>query len=470
LAKKPKTSRKRNARLESSNANNATITNLVANMLPKLSKLPQQQRSGFEEMISQIMAGQIPPELAGTAELSAPLFTSPSRKLAAKGRKRLAKWEDWAATSRFALDKEFSVQDINFGVEFEIESMHQDGLVVGHYCVEDERLRFFANLNPEAEDPRLGCECLASLGTKPCIHTFTFLDWFNEVVDNSDFELYEAITRSQFQSEKPDLSSLSKLDTAKVSALLNQKAPLPATTSSALSDVSALEQVEVATAQRLCWDLKDIDSQARFQLRIQQPKKRGVGWTKGKRVSSSNLLAAVELANETDRKIISRIPDDSLYYSRSIELPVTTTCFDLLGRDNVTIEGKPAVIKRFQPAVEYYEEEAHCGVRLQLPTKKYRLFVFNNNCLIAVLPECSEILIANSSEEGATALQRPSLNSRVAAVRIAAACRAPSGVPDRFVDRAAASERCNPTRDDNARDSAAIARRRRSRLWTAAAR
>jgi len=359
----------------------------------------------LEDIVAQLFASQSPSDPAVNPEFSSPLFTAKRRKPSAEDHKRLKMWEDWAATFRIALDNEFSVQDINFNVEFEIESIHQDGLFVGHYCIEDEeKLRFFANLNPGAEQPRLGCECFASLGTEPCIHTFTFLDWLYEVIDNPDFEIYKAIVSSQFKVKKPDLSSLSKLDTAKVSQLLNQKAPLPAEISDPLKDVSALEQVDVATAQRLCWDLKQIEFQPHFQLRIQQPKKRGGGWTKGKRVSCSNLLSAVELANDTDKKIISRLTDHSLFYGRSLELPLGTTCFDLLGQDNVTIEGKPASIKRFQPAAEYFENETHCGVRLKLPAEQHRFFVVDRKNLIAVLPEDNEILIASCTEEVATSI------------------------------------------------------------------
>lgn len=396
MAKKSKASRKRKRRARKS----PEIPFDFGALGSVFSERPDAVNDILLQLLKAKSADQSNPSLLGGSD----------PKLAVKDRKRLETWWNWASNLRLSLEYAFCEEEINYSVEFEFECLHKSGLVVGRYSTDnsEQTFRFFANLSPDADGPRVGCDCFESLGQRPCIHTFTFADWICEMMDNQKSGIYKSIATGEFHSQKPDLSGLSKLDPKKVAKFLEYQAPLPAKVLKGTPplDASTLGEPEAVTEQRLCWDLTSVDYQPHFQLRMQQPKKRGNGWLKGKRVSSTNLLSAIELANESDRKIISRLTDHSLFYGRSLEFPIGTSSLDLLGKENVTIDGEPALINRFHPVMEYFEDDTHCGVRLQLPQETGSFYiVYEADNLFALMPNEGLILFANSSESVAEAIR-----------------------------------------------------------------
>lgn len=278
----------------------------------------------------------------------------------------LRKWEGWADELLYWISPKFDFGEIDYSVRFTIESVSADGIIVAKYELfhSREEYRLFVNLTPKAER-RCGCTCIDSIGGRPCVHTFTFADWLSQMLVEPIHELSQMIATKTFSAQPPDLDSIGKPDKKTIQTFIDQR--LPKASQSQVADPASLTGMEVATAAaaRLCWDLVTFDDDVELQLRIQSAKKRGVGWTKGKRLNSSNFHQYLSTASEIDRKIISQLDQNRLQQSKSLSFNIVEALHDLIGQPNVLLNGKPVEIIRFQPELEYYQTQEICGVRLR---------------------------------------------------------------------------------------------------------
>ena len=313
----------------------------------------------------------------------------------------LERWQNWSFefVDMFLID--FDEEEIDYSVNFNIEAILEDGLVVAQYKTKQEQHRLFINVNPKAKQ-RWGCDCLNSLGSSRCIHTFTLADFLSQMLDYEDSEISELIATRAFHKKRPDLTKLGQVDPKVVKQYLDQK--LPRITAPIAQDPSELGDIATESPSRLCWDVVGTDHNAELELRLQQGKKRGVGWTKGKRLTVTSLHTHLDVASDADRKILRQIDGNMLHYGRTLTFNVVEACYHLVGQPNVMLNGKPIEVLRFHPELEFYQTDQHCGVRRKTGFQDQEVgpILASHNRLLELLPKTGQIRVASMSEDGLT--------------------------------------------------------------------
>lgn len=344
-----------------------------------------------------------------SSSLFPPLKTVAKKKVTTtKARKAdynlVSKWNDWADELLSQFPPKFHPDLINYGVDFGIEAIMKDGLIVAQYQAEDERYRLFVDLKPKSKQP-WGCECFDSLGSKPCIHSFTLTDWLNEMLQHFDHEVTHLIATGQFHKQRPELASLSQVDDEMLGRYLDQK--LPKFQAAVTSDPAELGAVSDAVPTRICWELTGSNTNPHLYLRLQQPKKRGGGWTKGKRLTSTNFYRHLHLASEADRKVFQQLTSETFYYTRELVFDPVEALQHLVGQSNVMFEGKPVEVVRFSPELEFYQTDQHCGVRQKAEPNGLsdRTLLGSGNQLLEICPSAGQLRVATATEGSVAAIK-----------------------------------------------------------------
>jgi hypothetical protein len=165
-----------------------------------------------------------------------------------------------------------------------------------------------------------------------CVHFDEAMETLHYRLRSSDCELFDANHKST-PAPRTDLEAselLSKLD-----SVLDQSPIEP-----------PAEFNEVAQPKRLLWSL-DSDY-LEVSARLQQAKKRGGGWTKGKNVSIVSLFQDPKkyCQQNVDRQIVGCIEESGPYYSRKLKLDTMRVLELLIGSDRFEVKGQPSTITR----------------------------------------------------------------------------------------------------------------------------
>ena len=151
---------------------------------------------------------------------------------------------------------------------------------------------------------------------------------------------------------EPGLPSRELFEPDQSTIAISKLQELVADTSQAEATVGAADDLLPTLApvvpKRILWDIQSNGQSLNIKPFIQQKKKRGDGFTKGKKISLERLRTHHGAAEtEADRSVIECIRRSEYSYFRSneYELDVTEALPNLVGQENVAFDGQPITVQ-----------------------------------------------------------------------------------------------------------------------------
>ncbi|QEF96094.1 RNA polymerase-associated protein RapA [Stieleria maiorica] len=206
-------------------------------------------------------------------------------------------------------------------------------------------------LSVDEESSPAGCNCEESEGMDPCLHCYQFIIHAIEQLDQ-DRSLRAKIERDQMLSEEPPRESFLPDPSAIAIAQLNQ---IVADQNDLFSDVvdrddDLLPPLAESVPQRVLWDFSESrGGYLSIQPLLQQKKKRGDGYTKGKKIRLDHLLNDRSIPlSEADQRVVGLIERNTSYYSQyGYELDPVAALEQLVGQDNVAWDREPIRVQTY---------------------------------------------------------------------------------------------------------------------------
>ncbi len=225
-------------------------------------------------------------------------------------------------------------------------------------------------IDPIGLKPPVGCDCEESSGDAPCIHTACFVEFVLQQLRFPHSEITKFIKAGELFTDKPDRSRFKIDRSAMVLARLgelSERVQGPATIASGQDTL--LPPIQEIATKRLIWNVEYHPSTAMPSIEVtalvQQEKKRGGGFTKGKAISWERLKSSIDLElTDADRKIIAlaKHQTDRYGYGRLtyvLENDIQAAQY-LIGQDNVRINGLPGFVKPLTLAVNLNANKDVC--------------------------------------------------------------------------------------------------------------
>lgn len=206
--------------------------------------------------------------------------------------------------------------------------------------------------------PDGGCNCAASRGVAFCIHTYACLRTMREMLDDPHSRLVHDIL--QFAADDEDDFELTLSDLDDLIAQVGRRAA-----TSALPD---------APLTRIMWEIQWDGEELFISSRIQRPKKRGDGWTKGALKNVAELRGSPELlTHAADRGVVAALysAEPSFHRHPQYLLDMVEALLALAGHDRVRMNGEPATVQAVGLAFQLVPDSRGYRVRLWVPADDF---------------------------------------------------------------------------------------------------
>lgn len=236
-----------------------------------------------------------------------------------------------------------------------ITGVYSGGIITGEFVHGRSRVRMYVDRS--GSTPPGACECDESESLNPCLHTFCFIDWLTDLLEDPDSELVRRLRKNQFDGEQPPnhQDSLDRM----VGNVLQDLVVEFQLASEQADELPALDNAPT----RLAWNIRLSGSAPTVEPVIQQKKKRGNGWTKGRKLPVEQLFNRSDL-EEDDAKVRNLIVPEHSFYSVNYMLPTGDAIQALEGHPRVQLDGSPVQVQRFDAALTLKENEKHCWLEL----------------------------------------------------------------------------------------------------------
>lgn len=257
------------------------------------------------------------------------------------------------------------------------------------------------------EDPSpAGCSCLASKGIEPCQHAYAFAHHAVEQL-RTNKKLRRDIERGVFQTGLPSHEGF-KPDQSMVAITELQR--LVTENQNLLSEIDAqdddlLPVAKESVPKRVLWNVEHSSGgYLTVQPLIQQKKKRGDGYTKGKKISLEKLVSDRSASmTEADQTVIAGIDrSERNYYGDSgYSLDPFQAIEALVGQDNVALDKEPIKI-RFYPnyiGIGSSADNHQVVFADERLTKVYKYVLTSNEMFLRIDADAGEILVGKASHE-----------------------------------------------------------------------
>ncbi len=262
---------------------------------------------------------------------------------------------------------------------FRIQGLYADGMITAQCFSSEEKYNVFVRVLGSRR--QAGCTCEQSRGQKGCLHIYGLLDYFFDQLENSRGMIAERIRQSRFDVQKPDMKIYQYDPQGEIrrvlAALLPSQAPVMQ-----VEDETALPPLVERALERIGWNIVIKNSSLEVTPVLQQAKKRGDGWTKGRKLSLESLNENSLLFSEADRKVRDLIRIDTTYYRATYHLNSVDALKRLVGRPNVMLNGEPTEVKLTAAEVVLVRdsEAVRLAVRGSLPGSSH--YVFTTDCML----------------------------------------------------------------------------------------
>ena len=193
---------------------------------------------------------------------------------------------------------------------------------------------------------RSGCSLCRHSPSEICYHVLGFLGFVADELDRRGAKLRTQIDKGRFKKGKPNYADFQPDPTSQAFAEIREMARILPTCEA--DGEASLPPIDASIEQRLCWAFQHTDQQITVDVLLQQRKKRGTGFTKGRKLNLQRLLQDRKLpASDADLKVIEQIElvDDYYYRDKVYRLPELAALETLVGQPNVTLNGDPCTIE-----------------------------------------------------------------------------------------------------------------------------
>jgi len=238
------------------------------------------------------------------------------------------------------------IADEAFGCDADcnIQRVYGSGELQGIWSDGRTTFELFALAAPQR--PAVGCNCPQSKGRHPCTHTYEFVEQIIMELKSSDSPLNARLRARDFTAGQPDRTRyepdptddwLHRLDVA--------IAKLPTARPSA----DHLPPLKTSSESRIAWRFQMQGDALQVRPILQQAKKRGNGFTKGRTISLENFFNQPPTPlSTTDRQLQYSIRKENDHYRHQITYRLSPiVAMDVLAEaDNAYWNETPIQIKR----------------------------------------------------------------------------------------------------------------------------
>lgn len=196
-----------------------------------------------------------------------------------------------------------------------------------------------------------GCSCPESGGEKPCVHSYAFAQRALALLGKGQ-SLHAMIRSGKISDDapprqpfRPDASSIV---VAELNRLVEQHQDLLQDTGS--DDDQLIDFQNNAMEQRVAWNLSETGyGEITVAPLLQNKKKRGNGYTKGKKLNLERLLSDRSIPlSQADEDVVGRISkSNGYYYDDRYQLDPFDALEALVGQDNVLLDHEPITVVNY---------------------------------------------------------------------------------------------------------------------------
>ena len=209
-----------------------------------------------------------------------------------------------------------------------------------------------------------------------CCHIAGFVDFLDDQLDGRRSKLRTDINKEKFAKGKPNRDKF-EVDNSKrvLRDLKLLVSVLPTTATDDTSD-EALPAIAAAPEQRIGWSFQMDTQGLTLDAMLQQKKKRGIGFTKGRKVSPEKLRTDRKLPiSKADQRVVDCIEliQERYYSSGHYELSPMDALDALVGEENVLLNGQLCRVTRGTPVLMLgTKDDGLLGFQLVSPWKEGR--------------------------------------------------------------------------------------------------
>ncbi len=282
---------------------------------------------------------------------------------------------------------------------FRITGVFSDGLITGQCEAGPDKFLVFAN-HP-GQVPLAGCNCSESNGEYPCKHSFAFLDYVTDILDDSRSWLGDRILSGKFDVKRPDPQQYRFDAISAVRNILSKIAPQSIRQRDHV-DESILPPLDETLPTRVVWNVVLKNGQLQVVPTLQQGKKRG-GWTKGRKISFESLPEHSKNLSAADRAVRDKVRIDTTYYRPTYHLDSMDALKCLLGQPNVLLNGTPANVELFDAALKL-KVAKDCRLELIGQTGQ-SAYAFSTDCIVRLQEDEQRIQLCELTHQQSECLR-----------------------------------------------------------------
>lgn len=315
---------------------------------PGKSRLPQNSPSSLRDLLSKV-------KLTTGTKLFHDIFSLPDEPTPTE------EWLDWLDEISSSFPDSLRWESSRMlGAQVRVTGIYPE-MITGVHSFQNQEHKVYVSM--ETTNPA-GCSCEQSHGELPCKHAFHFANWLSVRLKNQQSEIGARINRQQYDPNPPRIEDFQAhaLEYHR-RQLRNLFANLPAAPASAGLNSVAATAVETERG-RIAWDFSADQDGMHVDCLYQPARKKGDGWTKGKKISLGRLNEYSQALSPADRRVKELIYFSTDYFQLGPALSAYKAALELVGEPNVLVEGKSCTICSVNPTVRYEEDGSTCRLSL----------------------------------------------------------------------------------------------------------
>ncbi|MEL6896595.1 MAG: SNF2-related protein, partial [Planctomycetota bacterium] len=228
-----------------------------------------------------------------------------------------------------------------------ITDVYQRGLLLGAFRADGEDLKMYVQLGLEdGQRPTLACGCNFGSPGVICKHLVQFVNFIDDKLMDGRSSLCQRIMKGDWTVGNPDLNLAKDV----VNLISNRLSAL--TTSFDLesdNDAERLDVVAQKALERLAYRFEYSDDDApRVEILLQQRKKRGDGFTKGRKLSVDKLMGSDtyrHLINSVDEKLLNGQREFLKRVGNQLTWNAVSAATFLIDDERVFLNDEPCVVE-----------------------------------------------------------------------------------------------------------------------------
>ncbi|WP_236622295.1 DEAD/DEAH box helicase [Novipirellula maiorica] len=298
----------------------------------------------------QAAIAQLAKARASANEAKLPSFILPPKIDPNVGLHRHAQWHDRLVDIFNAFPPTIKHLTRDQDVRCSVKQVFSAGEFHGVVVTSQDKPEVFARVDDA--DFLTGCTCDDAGGKRICVHQYEFVDYLLDQLEFMRSPLSRDVIKGNFAKGKANYDrfevDLKERAFRRLNALIDFESSMASEDDPAGDD--SLPVLQERRAQRVAWDFQFNDGYVTVSAMLQMQKKRGDGFTKGKKLSLDRLVKEVDLPLSTaDRRVVAGITrdDEGYYYGGSgLILDAFYALSRLVNQPNLMFDGEPCQLVR----------------------------------------------------------------------------------------------------------------------------